>query len=120
MFLINCRILNLSFLALIAKMEPWNQIMQEVAEGLWKAFTKLGIDVDMPTILNNITEPTDSRCGDLSSILCFKLFGKDAKNMASKVVSKIEKISYIYKIEAVGGFINFRINWKDYSRYVIR
>ncbi|RLG45662.1 MAG: arginine--tRNA ligase [Thermoproteota archaeon] len=120
MFLINCRILNLSFLALIAKMEPWNQIMQEVAEGLWKAFTKLGIDIDVPTILNNITEPTDSRYGDLSSILCFKLFGKDAKDMASKVVSKIEKISYIYKIEAVGGFINFRINWKDYSRYVIR
>ncbi len=100
-------------------MEPWNQIRQEVAESLWKAFTELGVDVEIPTILDSITETADPRYGDLSSILCFKLFGKDAKETAAEVVSKIKKVSYIRKIEAVSGFINFRINWEDFSRYVM-
>lgn len=85
---------------------PWENLKHEIAK-------KLDVDI------NEIEEP--EKFGDLA-YPCFSLAKRERKNPneISKELSKKLKINFIKKIEAVGPYINFYIDWKDFSKEILK
>ena len=66
----------------------------------------------------------DPRFGEISSMAAFELAKKSKKNpkeIAEEIVEKIEtkEGGLISRVEAVGGYINFRVNWLRYGLEIV-
>lgn len=69
--------------------------------------------------------PSDSKLGDLASNVCFSLSKKLKKSptqIAEEIVSsiKIPKTSFVDKVEAKNGYINFFFNLSKLAEFVLR
>lgn len=85
---------------------PWDNLKQEIAK-------KLDADI------NEIEE--SEKFGDFA-YPCFSLAKKKRKNpneMAKEIAEEIE-IKFVKKIEAVGPYVNFYIDWKRFSGEVLK
>ncbi len=84
---------------------PWLFLKKEIAKSL---------DVS----INEIEEP--DKYGDLA-YACFSLakkMKKDPKEIAKKLASEL-KIDYIKRIEAIGPYVNFFINWESFGQKLL-
>ena len=84
---------------------PWLSLKQEIAKSL-------GVDVD------EIEEP--EKFGDFA-FPCFNLAKKqkkDPKEIAKELAGKL-KIKFIKKIEAIGLYINFYIDWSVFAKELL-
>lgn len=84
---------------------PWMFLKEEIAK-------KLNVDIE------KIEEP--ERYGDFA-YPCFNLAkkqGKDPKKIAKELAEKL-KIKFVKKIEAIGPYINFYIDWPIFSKELL-
>lgn len=85
---------------------PWLYLKKEIAKAL---------EVDT----KEIEEP--DKYGDLA-YACFSLakrLKKDPKEIAKELSKKI-KIKFIEKIEAIGPYVNFYINWNEFGQELLK
>ena len=85
---------------------PWLELKKDIAEAL---------EVD----IKDIEEPEEY--GDFA-FACFSLAKKINKNPKEIAVemSKKLKIKFIEKIEVIGPYVNFYINWKEFGQEVLK
>ena len=105
--------------------DPWNSARNEVKLKLISALKKIGVKIDGIKWDGMINEPPDPKFGEFSSPIGFQLAKKLRKTpnkIATDILKQISfsKASLFNKVEiAGGGHINFYINWKQFSEFVI-
>jgi arginyl-tRNA synthetase len=87
-------------------------------KNLWSSL-KEDIAKELKVPLEEIEKP--EKYGDLA-YPCFNMAKKLKKNpneIAKELASKL-KIKFIEKVEAIGPYVNFYINWKDFSQELLK
>lgn len=91
--------------------------MKEILKNILQKETNISLDI----IEKNLTTPKDLKNGDFA-FPCFilaKELKKNPNECAKELAKKITLPKEFEKVEAVGGYINFFLNRKDFSNNVI-
>ncbi|MFX1486327.1 MAG: arginine--tRNA ligase [Promethearchaeota archaeon] len=102
---------------------PWRLFRQEAIDALKNGLARLNTQVEETELV--LEEPPDSKLGDLASPICFSL-SKKLKRSPLEIARAVEKEipiskdSLIDRVEVAGsGYLNFYINWRNFSRLVL-
>jgi len=60
--------------------------------------------------------------GDLC-VKCFRIakkLGKTPEELAKEIEGKMEKLWFLEKVKAVGGYVNFHFDWKEVAKKILR
>jgi len=90
-------------------MYPLDEFKREITSGLKKALSKLKYDSDIKL------EISPENMGDFA-FPCFSLATiakKSPQDIAKEIANKIEKSTWIEKVEAKGGYVNFFVDTKS-------
>jgi arginyl-tRNA synthetase len=89
-------------------MNPFkNQVAKALTQASGKTVKPESLDV-----------PPDSKLGDASSRIAFELPGNPVEN-AKAISKKIKKASLIKEVQAKGPYVNFFINYDEYTQLVL-
>ena len=103
--------------------DPWRLFRQETIEALKNGLAEVNTQVEETELV--LEEPPDSKLGDLASPICFSLSKKLKRSPLeiARTISKqipISRDSLIDRVEVAGsGYLNFHINWGNFSRLVL-
>ncbi len=97
--------------------DPWHEACTQAKAALKAAFPDFAADIE----LEFLSEPPKPEMGDLSSAVCFSIAKKLKKNPneIARTFSLDTKYSLISEAKAFGGYINFFVDWGEFSRLVI-
>ena len=90
--------------------------MNFIVEKIMKSFQKIGIEVEEKDF-------DESKYADLACKIAFKLAKEKNENpikIANEIVNKIEKPTFIEKIESKNGYINFFFNYQEIAKHFLK
>lgn len=101
---------------------PYRKVLSEIAEALRSAILSSGYAAaaDMQEISKSLS--LSKLLGDISSSIAFKIgFSSNVppQKAAEGIVSKLRYPDIVEKVSADGGFINFYLNKKEFSKAVL-
>ncbi len=97
----------------------YSKLKSEITECILEALTKMKIKYDDEILLE---EPPNPEMGDISSNISFSLAGKLKKSpveVAEEIKSKIKLPLYFDKVECMGPYLNFYINYTLFTTKIV-
>lgn len=97
----------------------YSKLKSEITECILEALTKMKIKYDDEIILE---EPPNPEMGDISSNISFSLAGRLKKSpveIAEQIKSKIKLPLYFDKVECIGPYLNFYINYTLFTTKIV-
>lgn len=97
----------------------YSKLKSEITECILEALTKMKIKYDDEILLE---EPPNPEMGDISSNISFSLAGKLKKSpveVAEEIKSKIKLPLYFEKVECMGPYLNFFINYTLFTTKIV-
>ncbi|MBE6488014.1 MAG: arginine--tRNA ligase [Methanosphaera stadtmanae] len=97
----------------------YSKLKSEITECILEALTKMKIKYDDEILLE---EPPNPEMGDISSNISFSLAGKLKKSpveVAEEIKSKIKLPLYFDKVECMGPYLNFFINYTLFTTKIV-
>lgn len=97
--------------------DPWHEACSQVKSALKEAFPDFAAEIE-PEFLG---EPPKPEMGDISSAVCFSIAKKLKKNPneLAKSFSLNKKYPLISGAKPFGGYINFFVDWDEFSSCVL-